>query len=103
MKKHDVKKKKLLENIKCEKSIMKGSRSNFITPLHFVFRDQQCYYIAMEWAQGGDLFSFIDKDGSKLIPFIEAGEVALRFILGCVILGLEYLHKQDIVFWDMKP
>jgi len=27
----------------------------------------------------------------------------LRFLLGCVILGLEELHNQGILFADLKP
>ena len=32
-----------------------------------------------------------------------AGENAVRFILGNVILGLEYLHEKQIVYQDLKP
>ena len=31
------------------------------------------------------------------------GEKVIRFILGCVILALEYLHAKDIVHQDVKP
>jgi serine/threonine protein kinase len=27
----------------------------------------------------------------------------LRFLLGCIILGLEELHSQDVLFADLKP
>ena len=29
-------------------------------------------------------------------------EDSIRFILGCVILGLEYLHSKNIVYSDLK-
>ena len=35
--------------------------------------------------------------------FIREGEKAIRFALGCVILGIEYLHERGIVHGDLKP
>lgn len=64
----------------------------------------------MEWASGGDTYSLIRNDyNNRLRPnprlslFKEAGEQALRFILGCVILGLEFLHERNILYRDLKP
>jgi serine/threonine protein kinase len=101
--KSDVKRQDSIENIKTEKNIMKRSKSNFVTRMHSSFRNEESYHIVMEWAQGGDVFTFIDQKSKRYIPFMMAGEPAVRFILGCVVLGLEYLHSQDIVYWDMKP
>jgi serine/threonine protein kinase len=35
--------------------------------------------------------------------FREMAEVPIRFILGCVILGLEALHLKNICYNDLKP
>jgi len=82
---------------------MKELKCNFIARSHYSFRDNNFYYIAMEWAQGGDVFSFIRPSSSRRELFLEAGEEAIRFILGCVIMGLEELHSKNIVYSDMKP
>jgi serine/threonine protein kinase len=82
---------------------MKNSRSNFITSLHCSFKDEHYYYMAMEWAKGGDVYSFINKKSKRFVPFLYAGEEAIRFILGCIILGLEHLHSRRIIYWDLKP
>ena len=57
----------------------------------------------MEWAEGAEVYSFIHPE-SKRVPFFKAaGEDAIRFILGCTILGLEFLHDKNIVYGAVKP
>ena len=73
MNKKDVKEKGLSENIKVEKAIMKSVKSEFITEIHSVTRDQQFYYIFMELAQLGDLFSFIKRGTLKQSLFFKEG------------------------------
>jgi protein kinase A len=57
----------------------------------------------MELAEGGDTYSLI-KNGSVRIPtYKKLGEKAIRFILGCLVLGMQYLHSKHIVYRDLKP
>ena len=78
-----------MKSIRLEKEILERSKSNFIPKLHGAFSDQHYYYMAMEWAEGGDSYSLIKKGSKRLPIYKEAGEKALRFLLGCIILGLE--------------
>jgi len=57
----------------------------------------------MEWAQGGDLYTFIKPNSKRQVLFKQAGEPAIRFILACVILSLEHLHNRSIIYADLKP
>lgn len=57
----------------------------------------------MEWAQGGDTYSLIAEGSGRCEAFKQVGEGAVRFILGCLILGMEYLHAQNIMYRDLKP
>ena len=58
--------------------------------------------MVLELAEAGDVYSLIKPFSTRQPLFIETGENGIRFILGCIILGLEYLHQRNIVFWDLK-
>ena len=88
MKKQNVKKKKLIKSIIRERDIMKKVRSKFLTPLYCVFRDEEYYYLVMELTEEGDLYSFIRPNSNRQPLFRETGEDGIRFVLGCIILGL---------------
>jgi serine/threonine protein kinase len=94
MKKSNIHESKLVSSLVLEKSIMRKWNSNFIVKSHCAFRDENYYYLAMEWARGGDILSFIRPNTQRRKIFCELGEDAIRFILGCVILGLEELHEK---------
>lgn len=59
----------------------------------------------MEYATGGDTYSFLNnpKQHEKVLMYKACGEAAPRFILACVILGLECLHRLNIMYRDLKP
>jgi serine/threonine protein kinase len=67
------------------------------------FQDPWYVYLVMECAIGGDTYSLIKENSPKLQDFKNLGETAIRFIAGCVILGLEFLHKSNYMYIDLKP
>ena len=96
-------KKKVYSNAIDEKNILAMYECKFIVALMMAFQDPWFIYFVMEWASGGDTYSLIKKNSPKLNEFKQLGEKAVRFIAGCVILGLEYLHKHDYMYRDLKP
>lgn len=57
----------------------------------------------MECASGGDTYSLIKKGSPKTPEYKNLGEKAVRFIAACVIEGLEFLHKNNYMYRDLKP
>ena len=85
MQKQIVKELHLLDNIMMEKKVLLESQSNFIINFDSSFRDQEYYYLVLEWAQGGDLYTIIKKGSPRLNRYLQTGEHGIRFVLGCVI------------------
>lgn len=52
------------------------------------FQDPWFIYFVMECAIGGDTYSLIKKNSPKISDFKGLGEKGVRFIAGCVIIGL---------------
>lgn len=75
---------------------------SFITKLAFTFRTEDLYFLVMEFAQKGDVFGLLHPGGMRQQKIV-LGDDTIRFIVGCVVLGLEYLHSQNIIYQDMKP
>lgn len=75
----------------------------FIVSLLMSFQDQWYIYFVLEYAPGGDTYGLIKKNTAKFEDYRQLGEAAVKFIAGCVILGLEYVHKNDYMYRDLKP
>ena len=79
-----------------EGAIMQSLSSPFCVRLYGIVEDELDYHLIMELVPGGELFRELQLRGRFL-------EHHARFYLACVVLALEYLHRNGIVYRDLKP
>ncbi|KAM9744660.1 serine/threonine-protein kinase N2-like isoform 2-T2 [Menidia menidia] len=97
LKKSDIVCRDEVDSLMSEKRIFEminASRHPFLVNLHSCFQtcDHVCF--VMEYLPGGDLMIHIHTD-----VFSEA---QTRFYSACVLLGLEFLHLNKIIYRDLK-
>ncbi|KAF7682510.1 cAMP-dependent protein kinase catalytic subunit PRKX [Astathelohania contejeani] len=86
-----------IHNIYREKIIMKHFWfCPFFSRLYDSFRTDTHFYLVMEYAAGGELHSWIQKNATRSLS-------VARFYAAEIVLALENLHKEKIVFRDLKP
>jgi len=96
MKKSEVIRLKQVEHVKAEKEILLSIAHPFIVTLLTVFQDQKRLCMLLEYVNGGELFSYLRKEGR--LPNDDAA-----FYAGEIILAFQYLHSIHIVYRDLKP
>uniref|UniRef100_A0A5K4EUF5 Serine/threonine kinase n=1 Tax=Schistosoma mansoni TaxID=6183 RepID=A0A5K4EUF5_SCHMA len=74
--------------------IITDAQHPFLINLIACFQTKEHVMFVMEYAQGGDLMSLIQKNVFK--------EPQAVFYAGCVVLGIEFLHSKKIVYRDLK-
>ena len=79
-----------------ERKILEDSKCPFISKLYFAFQTNKNLYLAMEYLSGGELFYHLSQ--SRVFS-----EVRARFYIAEIVLGLEFLHKNGIIYRDLKP
>ena len=96
MSKVKIIKKNSVKNILNEKKLLSRLHNPFLVNMVFSFQDADNLYLIMDLLLGGDLRYHINK--STIF-----NEIQLKFFVSCTILGLEYLHKNNIIHKDIKP
>lgn len=96
LKKSEIIRLKQVEHIKAEKAILTSIAHPFIVNLYCAFQDEKSLFMLMEYVIGGELFSQLRKVG-------RFSNDTSRFYAAEIILALQYLHDQNIVYRDLKP
>jgi len=85
-----------LDHTKAEKSILMKLACPFLVRLHYSFQTPDKIYFIMDFVNGGELFYHLQKEKTftpKRVQFYSAE----------IVIGLEYLHNQGVIYRDLKP
>lgn len=64
--------------------------------LYNTYHDKKYLYLLMEACMAGDIWTLLQRH--RLFD-----EPTARFMVGCVVEGLDYLHTRGIIYRDLKP
>ena len=94
--KENVIKWKQENNIFTERYILQNLNHPFISKLSFAFQDYEKLYLITDFMPGGDLMH-------KLISYGKLSERISKLYASELFLAIDFLHKNDIIFRDLKP
>ena len=81
---------------KTERNILEAVKHPFIVDLIYAFQTGGKLYLILEYLSGGELFMHLEREGIFM-------EDTASFYLAEIILALEHLHCQGIIYRDLKP
>jgi serine/threonine protein kinase len=88
--------KKSEKSIKAEREFLSKLHHPFIVNMNCAFQDYENLYLVMDLLTGGDLrYHFC-----RIRRFTEE---ETKFFTSCLLLGLEYIHNNNIIHRDIKP
>lgn len=85
-----------LESIISENAILKKLRHSLISNLYFSFHDKENLYLVLDYLPGGNLRYYISEH-------THFNDSQVKFFISCIILSIEYIHKNNIIHRDLKP
>ena len=85
-----------VESTLLEKKILQSLNYPFLVGMVFCFQTEERVYFVLPFVRGGELFQHLRKD--KYFS-----EDKVKFYAAIIGLSLEYLHKNGIVYRDIKP
>lgn len=95
--KSQIKLKKQEEHTKTERDLMVKFNNSFVVNIKFAFQDDSKLYIVSEFLQGGDMFYHLHNSS------FDFTESTIKFYIIEIILGIEFLHNNNVIYRDLKP
>ena len=101
LKKSEMLKKDQVEHIRAERAVMVDSNKLYndnpwITKLYYSFQDAGSLYLVMEFAQGGDMMTWLINEDTF-------DEDTTRHYIAETVLAIESIHKLGYIHRDIKP
>ena len=96
--KEEMVKKNKVQRVMTEREILATSNHPFIVTLHWCWTSTKHIYFVMDYCAGGEFFRVLQRTPNKCLP-----ESAARFYAAEVLIALEYLHIQGVIYRDLKP
>nr|AML77598.1 putative LOV domain-containing protein [Dipsacus asper] len=81
-----------------EREILDMLDHPFLPALYASFQTKTHVCLITDYCPGGELFLLLDRQPTKVLK-----EDAVRFFAAEVVVALEYLHCQGIIYRDLKP
>nr|AML77023.1 putative LOV domain-containing protein [Boswellia sacra] len=81
-----------------EREILDMLDHPFLPALYASFQTKTHICLITDYCPGGELFLLLDRQPTKVLK-----EDAVRFFAAEVVVALEYLHCQGIIYRDLKP
>lgn len=84
------------DSLKLEKEILYNVEHPFIVAMDYVFQNEFRIYFIMDFIKGGELFRHLNR-------MKRFSEEQARFLIAQIALALGHLHKNNILYRDLKP
>ena len=94
--KNKVKLRRQEVHTKTERDLMVKINCPFIVSIKFAFQDAVNLYIITEFMQGGEMFFHLHRER-------KFSEEKTRFYVVEMVLAIEFLHKNKMLYRDLKP
>nr|AHZ63865.1 phototropin [Pteridium aquilinum] len=98
MEKNIMVKRNKVHRICAEREILGQMDHPFIPTLYASFETRTHVCLITDFCSGGELFMLLDSQPKKIFR-----EEAARFYAAEVVIALEYLHCQGVIYRDLKP